>query len=276
MARHLQGPALLSGFAGGIFKDVPIEAFNTLEWAVYLNDFVVDADYDATNDFSLTQVTDGSAAIVGGTTHNTGALRLDAPAQNQGPIIQLDSTGIAFTPNAATAGTDVHHECLLIARFALRDADASDAFVGMAESNGTSAVLTAAGALTSDTHAGFHVTNALDGAFLISVAGADDTAAVTSSGVFTAADDEMVEVAVRCVGTGDEGNGYAQFAYRPSGRIGNLNAPQPWIDLGSLNTAAAWDAAMYPTIALIGDAAGDDLDLDYLAFAVKRDRSIAS
>lgn len=269
---HFNGP--LSGsptaWAGG-GADLPIDAISGDDWFVYANDFFLTNDYDATNDFTLTAITGGTAALEAS---NIGLLRLDAPAQNQGPIVQLDGPAGNATPGVLpTAGSTTAEPsvAILAARFALLDADTTDAFVGLAELNATSAVLTAAGALTSDTHAGFHVTNALNGVFQISVAGDDDTAAVTQASAFTATDTAFVDVAVRIEGTTS-----ASFYWRPAGKVPNSRPfrPHPWASIGTLTAAAAWDARMYPTIALVGDAASDYLDLDRIVFAVKRDLTI--
>lgn len=275
MSTHFQGPLAGSLNAlGGAGKDVPIHGLSAQDWAVFFNDFHNDADYDATNDWTLTQVTGGSAALqadLGG----RGLLRLDAPAQNQGPSIQRDGAGsTVILPVAATA-TNAQTEAVFAARFAATDVSGTDAFVGLAESG--AAVMSSAGALTVDTHAGFHVTVADAGAFRCSAAGSDDTNAATIESVFTLSDAEYVDVAVRITGTL-----LAEFYYRLSGSSASRSdgKVRPWTKAGTIDlnsdpaTADAWDAAMYPTLALIGDGAADDLDVDWVLFAVRRDRSL--
>lgn len=260
---------------GGAGSGLPTHAVGVQDWCASVEDF--HDIIDQTSNWTVTAITGGTA---GGVASNTGILRLDSPAQNQGPIVQWVAAGATLTgilPTAASS-TALASEAVMVARFALRDADAMDCFVGFAEINSGSAVLTSAGALTSDTHAGFHCVLADGGAMDITVAGDDDTAAVRSTNtVFTLTDDQMIEVAVRVVGTRN-----AFFYYRKRGLAGTVTPPswrlsehrKGWIYAGGLTTATAWDARMYPTIACVGDAAGDDLDLDYVVYSAMRDLTI--
>lgn len=266
---HFKGPVKGSPVAGnGVFADLPIDLVDRSEWSIYHNDFLNADDYDASNDFTLTQITGGSASILTLTPH--GVLQLDCPANDQGPIIQHGRAIVA--PSAASASA-LASEIIMLARFALTDADASDSFIGLAEPNSISAVITSAGALTSDNHAGFHVLNADDGVFRASVAGTADTAATTVESVFTLTDNLYVEVAVRVKGVN-----YVELYFRPSGVVTRVNgAPnlKKWQRVFAGAPTQVMDATfLLPTFAHVGAGTGDDLNLDYFTVLVRRNLTI--
>lgn len=275
MATHFKNPLFGSVDAGdGAFAYVPVDAFQDRDWMVYRNDFLLVRDYDATNDWTLTAITGGSAALVAD--QNEGILQLDCPADQQGPIIQLDKGSIGITP-AASSTTAVATEAVFACRFRLLDAGASSFFVGLAEVHGVGEeVLEAAGTTAADTHAGFiqaDPNTATAGAINVTAAGQTNATAVTGTAgsYFTLADNTFVEVAVRITGLDT-----AEFYYRPSGRVTNspvLSGP-PWARVATLTTADDWDTVMFPSIALAGSGTGDDLDVDWVVFAVKRDLTL--
>jgi hypothetical protein len=271
MSTHFQGPlAGAISALGGVGADVPINGVSLQDWSLYFNDFHLVSDYDATNDWSLTQISGGGSAALVADAPN-GTLRLDCPADNDGPVIQLDDGSIAYNPVAAVAGTNVASESVFAARFNLADVSASAAFIGLAELHATSAVLVApeTAATTSDTHAGFYTSDAASGVFVATAAGQTDTTAVTIPSAFTVADSTYVDVAVRVIGTSQ-----AHFAYRPSGRNEAQRKVPGWVYLGGLTTADAWNANMFITIGTLGGGTGDDLDLDWVMLASKRDITI--
>ena len=270
---RFSGPILGSSESmAGALEDAPIGAFANTQWVEYFNDFsLLDADYDTTTDWSLTQVSGGGSAAIIKTvaSSDVGILRLDCPADNDGPIIQVDGSVAAglsplgITPTAATAGSAAATDAIFASRFRMLDVSGQGIFVGLAELNATSAIrATPEGAITSDTHLGFAQADSDSGAIYFTVAGDDDTAATTDTSVIPSAlaDSEWVEVAVRATGT-DRYRGYV--------RSGGQNAKWNKVADGTLSTG--WDVQMLISLANIGGGAGDDLDVDYVYFAQKRD-----
>lgn len=266
---HFEGPILGSGSSmAGALRDGPIDLFARSPWSVYFNDFqLIDVDYVTTTDWSLTQVSGGGSAsiLVNSATADIGVLRLDCPTNLDGPIVQLDGSGsagtapIGVTPAAATSGTSIATDAIFAARYRILDVSAQGTFVGLAELNGSSAVIAQpTGGITSDTHIGFHTDST--GAMIFTTAGNDDTAASTTTGFHTLTDSDWIEVAVRATGT--------------TGAKGYVRIPgveNKWQEVASTTLSTGWDAQMLITMANIGSGAGDDLDVDYVMLAVRRD-----
>lgn len=274
---RFSGPILGSGDSmGGALEDAPISVLANTQWVEYFNDFsLLDADYDTTTDWSLTQVSSGGTAAIIKTvaSSDVGILRLDCPADEDGPIVQLDGSVAAglsplgVTPTAATAGSAAATDAIFASRFRIVDVSAQGIFVGLAELNGTSAIIaTPEGGITSDTHIGFAQKDSDSGAIYFTVAGdADgDAVTVTGSSVIPSAlsDSEWIEIAVRATGT-DRYRGYV----RQGGSAGRWRK----VADGTLASGNTWDAQMLISLANLGGAAGDDLDVDYVYFAQKRD-----
>lgn len=273
---RFSGPILGSTDSmAGALEDAPIGVYANTQWVEYFNDFnLIDADYIVTTDWSLTQVSSGgSATVLVGANADTGMLRLDCPADNDGPIIQLDGSAAAgsaplgITPTAATAGSAAATDTIFASRFRMLDASAQGIFVGLAELNATSAIrATPEGAITSDTHLGFAQADSDAGAIYFTVAGDADGDAVTVTGTSVIpdalADSEWIEVAVRATGT-DRYRGYV----REGGSAGRWRK----IADGTLASGNTWDAQMLISLANLGGGTGDDLDVDYVYFAQKRD-----
>lgn len=240
---------------------VPIEIVNRRHYVYYFNDFIQDRDYDAANEFTLTQVgAAGSADFIQADNAANGVLRLTVAGANTGPIVQLDGdegtsneSAPIVVPAAAVAGTSIASRHWMGARVALRDADATDAFIGLAELNATSAVLTGAGALTSDNCAGFHLLDASNGVFTFSAAGTATANTQQVAAVVTAADDTWIEFGVEIIG-----NRWAR-GYVNGALVGTID-----------NGANVFNDNMFITLAAIGGAAGDDLDVDYVWLSYKR------
>lgn len=266
---HFQGPILGSDRSmGGALEDAPVDVFARTQWVSYFNDFTrVDIDYVTTTDWSLTQVSGGGSASL--IPLDQGILRLDCPADEDGPIIQFDSSQAAglgmmgITPAAAVANTSEATDAVFAARFRITDVSASGIFVGLAELNSESAIIaTPEGGITSDTHAGFAQTDANAGAIIFTATGAAAAAATTVTGTNVIpnalADNEYIEVAVRVTGT-TRTRGYV--------REGGTR----WRQIADFDVSAAFANQMLVSFANIGGAAGDDLDIDYVYFAAKRD-----
>ena len=262
-----RGPLLGSSASmAGALENAPIDLLARTQWVTYFNDFTEeDADYDTTADWSLTQVSaGGSASIIDSP---LGILQLDCPADEDGPIVQLDKSAtagnasIGVTPADRVVGTSVNTEAVFASRFRMLDVSAQGIFVGLAELNGSSAVrATPQGAITSDTHIGFAQADSDAGSIYFTVAGNDDTAAVTETGILSTAlaDSGWIEVAVRAVGT----DKYFGYIRKPGGN---------WQEVAKGTLSTGWDAQMLITLANIGGGTGDDLDVDYVMLAVKRD-----
>tara|TARA_R110002020_G_C16062500_1_gene755569 strand:- start:18 stop:857 length:840 start_codon:yes stop_codon:yes gene_type:complete len=272
---RFSGPILGSSEAmAGALEDGPIGVVANTQWVEYFNDFsLLDADYDTTTDWSLTQVSGGGSAAIIKTVANsdTGILRLDCPADNDGPIVQLDGSVAAglsplgVTPTAAVSGTSAPTDAIFASRFRILDVSGSGVFVGLAELNGTSAIMaTPEGGVTSDTHIGFAQKDSDAGSIYFTVAGDDDTAAVTDTTVLSSAlaDSEFVEIAVRATGV-DRYRGYV--------RSGGQDRKWTKVIDGTLASGNTWDAQMLISLVNIGGGVGDDLDIDYVYFAQKRD-----
>lgn len=281
MARHLEGPALGSrgaGFGAGAFYNLPIEAANLQDWVVYFNDFLVPDDYDSTNDWTETQISGGGSASLVAATF-PGILRLDCPANGDGPIVQPNSSNTALfgaTPQAKTA-SQLESDFVFACRLRLADAGACSFFVGLAELNVTSTVFTTAGAVTSDNHAGFTQADpntATASAINTTAAGTADGNAVTTSlsSELALADNEWVDLAVRT-----RGINRADFYYRRAGSGGPQNTDRlKWVHAATTTTGGTWDGAMIPTLALVGSGSGDDMDIDWIMWAGKRDLTVTS
>lgn len=272
MAVHFKGPIFGSSeTAGGALEGAPIELISRSEWVTYFNDFNnIDKDYLTTTDFSLTQVSGGGSAAVqpfaGG---YTGFLRLDCPADEDGPIVQFDSSAaagtgcLAYSPFDESAGSYYASEAVFMSRFRINDITGCGTFVGLAELNASSAIkATPQGAITSDTHIGFAHRDSDNGAVYFTVAGNDDTAATTASAV-TVASFGWVEVALKLKGT------KTYHAY-----VKESGANKKWNLVASGQLSTGWDAAMLISFVNIGGGAGDDLDVDYVGLAVKRDTTV--
>lgn len=267
---HYHGPILGSDRAmAGALENAPIDAFGQTRWVTYFNDFkLVDHDYNTTTDWSLTQVTGGSASIVvNAATRDIGVLVLDCPAANQGPIVQLDGSGtvtaapLGHLPAAAVSGTSIATEAVFAARFRIQDVSAQGTFVGLAELNSASAVIaTPTGGITSDTHIGFHTDSTGD--LIFTVAGNDDTAAQTATSILPDAltDSEWIEVACRASGN-----------TRARGYIREPGSKTKWKEVADIELTTAWDSQLLVTMANLGGAANDDLWVDYVYLSRLRD-----
>jgi len=270
------GPILGSSDAyAGAIADLPLDLQGHSQWVTYFNDFNTLTGNDITNaDFSVNQVSSGGSARIGileAEGAGRGYLVLDCPADNDGPIAQWDWSiganlaGTGVNPAAAVAGTSVATEFVFASRFAIQDVSAQGMFVGLAELNASSAVIaTPEGAITSDTHIGFSQSDADAGAIIFSVSGDTDTTAdsITGTNVMGTAltDGEFVEVAVR-------GRGLNQYsAYVKKG-----GAKARWRKIGEGTSTTSWDAQMLITLANLGGGTGDDLLVDYVYLANKRD-----
>jgi hypothetical protein len=244
----LNGPVLGDRHTlGGALDGLPIPA-STLSDGSYLwyRDFDRASDYDSSNDWGETNIGAGATVgiAVGAAGPGGGALVIAPGGANQGAILQPTSAAPYGEP--ATVGSVT----ACGARFALADADVVDCFVGLADLPAAS-VLTSAGALTADNHAGFHVTDALAGVFNFSAAGTADGTALTEAGVFTAANATYVDVAVRIVG--------------PNRVTGYLRVDTAdWRQVASITTTNDFNDLVWPTIAHVGDAAGETMAVDYI------------
>ena len=266
------GPHLGNTRSGnGLFEGVGAGVQDLTERVTYFNDFNdLDNDYVTTSGWSLNQISGaGSAAIdvtVGGAgIVGHGHLVLDCPAAEDGVCIQYDGSVAAglspfgITPAAAVAGTSYASHGVFAAKIRAVNVADQGFFVGMAELDATSTVMTLPeDGITSDTHCGFYQDNTLDGAWVFGVAGDDDTAAVTSTVANALTDNEWIEIGFVMDGT-LSATGY----YRTLG-------DRFWTPVATLTPDAAWDAQMLMTMANLGGAAGDDLWVDYIYFSVRR------
>jgi hypothetical protein len=277
MSTSFKGPIYGSADAnGGALAGLPLDFQVRSEWVTYFNDFgELTANDMTTADWSVTQVSSGGAIRIGilaAEGGDIGALVLDCPANEDGPIAQLDNsiaTGLvglpAITPAAAVAGTSVASEFFFASRFNMATVANQGIFVGMAEINSNSAIIaTPEGAITSDTHIGFSQSDADAGALIFSAAGDADTTAnsITGTDVLGSplVDDEWIEVAVRGKGV----NLFEAWVKR-----GGAGARWRRIGGGTLNQD--WNAQMLVSLANLGGAAGDDLIVDYVYFQSRRD-----
>ncbi len=276
---HWKGPLLGdSDSMGGALEDFPLGVFADTKYTRYFNDFQnADTDYvTGTNGWTLTQVSGGgSASIIELADTSEGILRLDCPVDNDGPILQYDMgvtaglSPIGVTPTAATAGSAVETDALFVCRFRILDVSGQGIFVGLAELNATSAIkATPEGAITSDTHIGFAQSDSDVGAIYFTVAGDDDTAAVTDTSVIGTAltDSEYIEVAVRARGT----DKYSAFV-KLGGAGRTTGADWSKVASGTLASGNTWDAQMLISLCNIGGGTTDDLDVDYVTLLQKRD-----
>jgi hypothetical protein len=278
------GPVVGSSDANaGSLDGLPLELQSRSQWVSYFNDFNDnDVDFgigltggiDIGTSWSLNQVSGGGSARIG-ILEAEGAARgylvLDCPANLDGPIVQRDGSltanlfGGGVNPAAAVSGTSVSTEFVFASRFAIQDVSAQGVFVGLAELNGSSAVIgTPTGAITSDTHIGFSQAAGDAGALIFSVSGDTDTTAdsITGTSVIGSplTDGEFIEIAVRGKGL----NQYEAFVKQGGEK-------KRWSRIGGGTSTTSWDAQMLITLANLGAGTGDDLLVDYVYLATKRD-----
>jgi hypothetical protein len=253
---------------GGAGINLPIEIINLSDnWSVYFNDFNKKSDY-STDDFTVTQV-----GATGTVTVELDALRLDVTTDDDGAQVQLDgsvATGLApigHTPTAAVADTSAAAQTVFGARFKIMDVSASGIFVGLAEliSGGSGILADSSSSVTSDTHVGFSQQDSDNGAIIFSAAGDDDTAADEVNGTDVMStpllDGIWVEVAIRMTGAAQyeawvktQASTTLKYNKIASGTIADSN----------------WDKQLLPTFACLGAATTDDLWIDYVFVASKR------
>ncbi len=268
---RFKGPLLGSTSAmAGAMEDAPIHSLGETEWVTYFNDFTqVDKSYIPTTDWSATVFTAGTQTIaVDVDDLGIGILRLDGGAgTNQGVVTQLDGSAAAGRAPigydfAAGSGSAHPSECFFACRFRILDVDKQSVFVGLAELHGTSNVLlTSTSTLTaSDNHIGFHQIDTDDGALRFTTAGTAVANLNTDTSVLPSnlLDGGWIEVAVRASGT----LGYSGYIRTPGGS---------WTKVAGADAGTAWNEQMVITLGNMGTGAGDDLDVDYVLFARKRD-----
>jgi hypothetical protein len=274
---HWKGPLFGSdqALAGGA-EGVPADFMARTEWVSYFNDFTnidtdfgigLDAAVDVGEDWSATNATSSSASIlVNAATADIGILRLDCAGSSDEIIVQRDGSGsvnlspLGITPSAAST-TAVRSEAVFAARYRILDVSAQNIFVGLANinANSTLGVLSAPGSgISADTHAGFHSDQS--GVMVFTAAGDDDTNADTVTNFGTLVDSEWVDVCVRV-----EGLNRAQGFIRREGQTPG------WSKVADISVTDNWDTQMLVTLANVGALAGDDLDVDWVYFATKRD-----
>lgn len=256
---HHRGPILGDDRAGPL-RGLPMEialAFpqdgNSVLW---FNDFLNDADYDATNNWTATIIAAGSTVALvadAADTEGLGLLQFDNDAVDEGHILQLDHRVVLHA--AATAALRPS-QAAMGARFSLADANATDIFIGLAELNATSAVITAAGALTSDNHAGFHKLSAAT-ELTFSAAGTTTASALTT--VTTSP----------TLANGGVNTGFVDVAIYVEGENlarGYING----VRVAEISTTTPWDGALLLTLASVAALAGDDMFVDYVWHAHRR------
>jgi hypothetical protein len=235
-----------------------MDVINRIDYWVYFNDFNQHDSYDATNDWELTQVSGGgSCALVTDASNYFGMIQLDCPADADGPVIQLMNVGLPSCAEAV-AGTSAATEFVMGCRYRLLDAGASSHFVGFAENHDTSAVLP----IASDNHVGFHEADPDTTSATVNFRYSGTTyAAADTDGSFTLEDNTWVNVVVTVNGT-QAVAGYAMKEHATTGF--------DWKLIGSGETTTAINDVLIPTIALTGSGTGDDMDVDYIWVAIKR------
>lgn len=256
---HFDGPLL--GTDRGPLHNLPVAVNVGLQYPTecfWFNDFIGQADYETTNDWTATAIGGGVLPLL--TPNDTGVtgggvLSIVSLGQNAGSTSQAD--GLVSARGVAAGLGAAGMSVAMGARFSMKDASTTDVFVGFAELNLTSDVLTAAGALTSDNHAGFHTTLADGGAFRFSAAGNSFGSALTTENVFTAEDFVYVDVAMRLQYPGK----YTAY-YRQGKDLQKV--------AGFAETTNPWDGEMFPTFSVVTDAASDTLVMDYIWFACNR------
>ena len=270
-SRYSKGLAGNSHALGGPGVNVPIEVLNGVDTVYHFEDFILTpsaattpaADFNTGYDYIETAVTAGAGIIL---VDREGVLQLDGGAgTDDGTIIQFqlassstaEGTGI---PLDAVAGTNQTSWVSFGSRFRLLDVTNSSLFIGLADVQSTSAVLTAT---TTDDPAADHVgvfkpENSEVLSFQVAGAGGVPTVAAQTQ---TIVDNTYIEIAMTLVGTTD-----AYFSYR-------LNTSPVWttVNGGDALVAAAGTAVnMLASFATIGQGAGDDLDIDYFWYSFPR------
>lgn len=266
MSASFKGPLLANPDSmAGALKGAPIDLFGNTQWVTYFNDFTDnDNDYVVTTAWSPTVFTAGTQAISAVYDDSgIGILTLDGGAgANQGVVTQLD--GSAAAGRATFGYTPIANGAAIFAsRFRIKDVTNSAIFVGLAELHATSNVLlTNAQTVTaSDNHIGFHQISTDAGALRFTTAGTAIANLVTDTSILgtALADDGWIEVACRIDGT----SGYSGFVRVP-GQSTN------WTKVAS-GSGTAFNEQMVISLGVLGAAGGDDLDVDYVMLATKRD-----
>lgn len=266
MSVGFKGPIVGSADAmGGALEGVPLNGFNRSRYVSYFNDFLSPAtDFNTLTDWDDNPQGSGSTSVAGASTSNQiGILRLDVTAANQGPIVNHDggATGnnlpMCVLPTAAVSGVSLESDAVFYARARAADAANSGCFVGLAEHVNTSAILAtnAGNAINGDNALGFHIR--ADSTLSLVATGTAAANVVTHTGP-TVGDNQWFEIAVRATGT-DRYAGYVR-----------LDGADVFHKVGEGTMSTGWDAALVITFGVLGGGSGDDLDIDFCGFCVKR------
>jgi hypothetical protein len=273
MSTSYKGPLLGNpdSFAGAL-AGTPVDFAGRADWITYFNDFIQEGiDYNETTFWTETAYTTGAATIHNAAGYDMGVLKLDGGATaDDGTVAQLDggaSQGSATLGVLPADASSVLHatDALMVTRWRYHDVDDMAVFVGLAELEATSSVLVDTATLTtSDNHIGFHAIETDAGSIRFSTAGTAAANVVQDTSVLGTplADAGWIETAVRVVGT----TTYESWVRVPGGE---------WYAVAR-GTGTAFNAQMVPTFACIGDSVGDDLDIDYMYFAKRRNLTIPS
>ena len=247
---HFSGPLEVSqnqrASGGGMFEDAPIDALKGRSPSLYYKDFLDVNDFVSGTNWTVTNITSGTAAIGAETNGN---IRLAATTDNQGlGSVQhgaAASTARTLVPAASTI-------CIFEARVAHSNWSEGDWFIGVGEYDTT--FMGADGALTAnggDNHAGFHHQVADDTSFNLSVAGTALANTQNPTGLGTAAG----------ALTDDQ---YYRFGFRING-VGLIRFYIDDVPVSEWTSLTAdFAEPLTPTFCMIAEGAALTMDVDYV------------
>lgn len=262
--QHSRGPQYGDQFSmGGLLNGFPIDLYGRSETFVWFNDFVQTSDYDATNDWTASDIGAPAAATSGIDNLAPGGQLVVNAGTTDSTGTQLEYTKVEFV----TPTTDKWFA--MAARFKVSVAAKSAFFVGLGPAMGATDFLTGAtGAIAATNCIGWWKNMATANLALVGKRSSGSKAG--SAGVTTMADDTFVSVGfVAQVGTisSDTLNGTIIPYIRAVGADGNPR----WKQAAASFTTAIPNTTLSPVLAATNEA-GDDCDVtvDYLWTAFER------
>lgn len=245
-----------SGAGGGLFMSAPPELMQASQWSVYYNDFLTAADFDTTNDWTVTAIKNGgggaaTAALVADTALGLVRFTPEAAA-NTGSQIQLTAGGPGEFVLPAAGRTIIFE-----ARVSIATPQIQDFVIGLAETQavaGTSGVIDETGAWVDADAVVFNCNDADAG--IVEAAYEDPTVG------------NLIDVGDVCAAAISN----ATF-YRFGIRIVGQDYLEWYVDGVRKQTVTAANPLtnnLCITFANVGDAASETMDLDYVLLAQTR------
>lgn len=268
----------------GICDGYPVEVMNNMDYYVHHNDFDKDSDFIKTAtapntkvDFTVTAIGTNDLTKVGMINQRSfGALSIGGSQSNSGATVQNTSASVLVNPGARNripGAVDVlNKDNFFCWRSRVGDQENMSIFVGLAELNSESSVLSSASTeatVTSDQHLGFTMNSLEPGVFYATRAGSSNANMVQTEAFSIPGGipgfGSYVDYAVRIWS-----NNQIWMGYRLRGRntrswktVVHEQLAVPFTDTNN--------SSMRPTFSMYGAATTDVLDVDFFTLARYRD-----